>query len=80
MSAKSDAAGLAQVRDWPRDVIFHRTADLQSERESDKYFAASLAIYLFPSGGVSTSWPSFTGICGPGLNDVRTTFCWPSRR
>ncbi len=39
-----------------------------------------LADCLPASGGVSTSWPSLTGIWLPGLNDVRTTASLPSSR
>jgi hypothetical protein len=36
--------------------------------------------YDFVSGCLVTTWPSFTGSVGPGLNDVRTTPSLPSRR
>ena len=31
-------------------------------------------------GGVITTWPSFTGSVGPGLNEVRAVPSLPSRR
>ena len=34
--------------------------------------APSIADYLFASGGIGTSWQSFTGIIGPGFNAVST--------
>ena len=53
-------------------------ATLVSQRKAQ---AAGHAAYEAASvGGVVTTWPSFTGSVGPGLNEVRTVPSWPFSR